>query len=59
MKNLIIDTYMCVGCGACFDACKFNAIVLEDNAARIVVENCKRCNKCVSECPLEAISIPK
>lgn len=53
----VVDSYACVGCGACYDACSFGAIALVDNVAVIEKSACKRCKKCVGLCPLEAISM--
>lgn len=45
----------CIGCSKCFNACKFDAIVMENFKAYIDYEKCKLCRKCVLECPTGAI----
>jgi heterodisulfide reductase subunit A-like polyferredoxin len=51
-----IDTEHCVGCGACVDKCRFEAIHQEDGKAKITIANCKKCRACVNACPVGAIS---
>jgi electron transport complex protein RnfB len=44
-------TYGCLSMGDCVDACKFNAIYIEEGVARVNHENCVACGKCVEACP--------
>lgn len=44
----------CNGCGACISACPYNAIVLQNDVAKIL-ESCTYCGACISSCPEEAI----
>lgn len=42
----------CIGCGACVDACKFAAIVLnERGVARVEPDRCRGCTACMRKCP--------
>lgn len=45
----------CIGCGLCAKNCKFDAIVIEDNVAKIDYSKCKNCGLCASKCPVKII----
>ncbi len=50
--------YGCIGCGACVDACKFDAIHINDiGVAQVDEEACIACGKCVRECPQNVIRL--
>lgn len=50
----------CIGCMKCQKSCKFDAIKVEDNVARIDFDACKNCGICAKECPTGAIiKLPK
>lgn len=46
----------CIGCGKCTKVCKFEAITVEDNLARIDTDKCKNCGMCMRVCPTGAIN---
>lgn len=46
----------CIGCMKCAKVCKFEAITVENNLAKIDVEKCKNCGLCAKECPVGAIN---
>lgn len=52
----IVDTSLCVACGACVKICPNNAIVLEDGKAKINIEKCKNCRACIKVCKKNAIT---
>jgi len=45
----------CIACKKCEKVCKFEAIKVENFLAVIDYEKCKKCGKCVSECPQDVI----
>jgi NAD-dependent dihydropyrimidine dehydrogenase PreA subunit len=61
----IINPDLCIRCGKCLEACKYNAII--DNVStshvshafpfEIRQEKCTRCGECVHVCPTEAIDV--
>lgn len=45
----------CSGCAKCVDECKYDAIHVENNLARVDHERCKVCGKCVVACDVRNI----
>ncbi len=45
----------CLGCGICAKNCAYDAIIIENNLARIDYEKCHDCGACVAKCPTGAI----
>ena len=59
MPRLIIDKETCTGCGACLEACPYDALSLENDVA-VVNEKCTFCGACVEDvCPVDAITLEK
>ena len=56
---LIIDTSLCVGCGACVGGCPNGALELRDGVAAVEENACVLCGVCVQNCPVGAIDIPR
>ena len=54
-----VDRDACTGCETCLERCQMEAIVMEDELARIISERCIGCGLCVSTCPGEAISLKR
>ncbi len=46
-----VCTVGCIGCKKCERTCKFGAITVTDNLARIDYTKCKNCGLCAKECP--------
>ncbi len=47
----------CIGCGKCVKTCPVDAIVVENNLARIDPAKCTACGECVTACPMNCIAI--
>ncbi len=45
----------CIGCKACFNVCKYDAITIDNFLAYIDPHKCKLCRACVTVCPTNAI----
>ena len=56
---LVIDTSLCVGCGACVGGCPNGALFLENGYAAVDENACVLCGVCVQNCPVGAIDIPR
>lgn len=44
-------SFACLGFGNCVDACKFNAISIQNGIADVDTEKCVGCGMCVKACP--------
>ena len=44
----------CIFCGVCAKACRFGAIITEENTIRLDQSKCNFCGRCVKACPTEA-----
>jgi electron transport complex protein RnfB len=51
-----VDEDLCVGCGACVEACPFEALVMDD-VARVDRVRCVGCGVCTLACPEGALSL--
>lgn len=50
--------YGCTGCGICVEACKYDAIhINEIGVAEVDEEKCSACGACVRECPRQVIHL--
>ncbi len=49
--------YSCLGLGDCLKVCPFDAIILEDNVAKIDPTSCIGCGKCIPACPRNALEL--
>lgn len=55
----MVDSNLCIGCGACASICPVNAIKLVNGKAQINKEKCIHCGACQQFCPVGAIDINK
>lgn len=54
----VVDTDLCIGCGACASACPFEAIDWRPTGQPVVIEAaCKGCGVCTVECPVGAMQL--
>jgi MinD superfamily P-loop ATPase len=53
----VIDAEKCVGCGQCMEACRFDAIKMDNGVFRIDEYACEGCGVCVYVCPESAASM--
>ena len=56
MPKAQIDVGSCIGCGACKEHCRFDAIIRENGYA-IDPFSCEGCGVCVAACPANAIQM--
>lgn len=47
----------CIGCGICSKNCPSDAIVFENNIARIDYDKCTKCGTCEQKCPRNIIKV--
>lgn len=47
----------CIGCGLCFKNCPNDAIIFENNIAKIDYSKCTKCGLCAEKCPRKIIKI--
>ena len=47
----------CIGCGICAKNCPSDAIIFENNIARIDYDKCIKCGACEEKCPRNIIKI--
>ena len=53
-----VDESLCEGCGACLEACSFNALTV-DGVAQVIEMRCVGCGLCVIACPTGALSLER
>jgi heterodisulfide reductase subunit A len=54
----VLDPTLCVGCGACSEACPFEAITMSSFSEPLVNKGlCKGCGVCAVECPMGAMQL--
>jgi MinD superfamily P-loop ATPase len=55
-QKAVVDEARCVGCAACVDVCRFDAVGLVDDTAVIQTLHCEGCRACSLVCASDAIS---
>ncbi|MEM2614502.1 MAG: Coenzyme F420 hydrogenase/dehydrogenase, beta subunit C-terminal domain [Nitrososphaerota archaeon] len=52
MIQAILESDLCIGCGACYAVCPFEAIDWSvENLPKIILGRCKSCDMCLKVCP--------
>ena len=62
LKEEVIDTGLCTGCGTCVGVCTFNAISMDyeaDEPEPILTGSCTNCGMCYDVCPGKNIPLPQ
>jgi len=58
-ETAAIDPERCVACGACEEACRFDAIRNGDGSYRVDPISCEGCRACLHVCPEDAVRMEK
>jgi MinD superfamily P-loop ATPase len=56
-KRARINPSKCIGCGKCYDVCKFSAIKKEERKFSVEALSCEGCYACSLVCPADAIEL--
>lgn len=56
-KKAVVDPSLCVGCGACADHCRFDAVEMAGPGAKVNEIACEGCGVCRLVCPADAIKL--
>lgn len=59
LEKAKIDPKRCVGCGKCFETCRFRAVKMNKGIASVNTTFCEGCGACTYVCPAECISMEK
>ena len=55
----VIHKDKCTGCNACYDNCRFHAVIPEKGYCRVNELTCEGCGVCQAVCPADAITMEK
>ena len=53
-RKAVVNPELCIGCGKCFELCRFEAITDDFNIKPL---SCEGCGVCAAFCPAEAIKM--
>ncbi|MCX7602785.1 MAG: 4Fe-4S binding protein [Bryobacteraceae bacterium] len=53
----VVEAALCQACGACVDACPFDALALQDGSVSVVWDRCMGCGVCEAACPCGAVRL--
>ncbi len=56
LGTIHIEREVCSGCGACVDACAFNAVHLDESSKPLICDLCGGELICVNKCPTKALA---
>jgi MinD superfamily P-loop ATPase len=56
-QKAFIDPEKCIGCGVCFDNCRFEAVTLRDGICEVNEYACEGCGVCEYVCPQSAVTM--
>jgi len=54
-----VDPDLCIGCEACLEECKFEALSMNEFVVEIENSKCLGCGLCISSCPEEALALER
>jgi len=57
LSKAVIDEKSCIGCGACFNNCRFEAITSKNGKYEVKQLACEGCSLCEVLCPVHAIKM--
>ena len=52
-----INKELCIGCNACYDHCRFNAVIPHEGYCEINELTCEGCGVCQAVCPADAVTM--
>lgn len=55
-----IDYDLCIGCGKCVNACRYDVLRMNAQTKKPAIvyrDECVLCNQCMKDCPVSAIEL--